>query len=424
MFQFNAHWFRKSLTSRLRTAALFVAVCFSGFSQDASGQTVVVRARWLHTMAGEPIENAAVLLVDGKISAIAKSDQLTIPEGATVIDGEHVTPGLIDVRTSVGLAGILNSPQDQDQLESSSPMQPELRALDAYNSKDDLIEWIRGFGVTTVHTGHGPGELISGQTIIVKLTGNTVEDGLIQDGPVVVCTLSEGAKKTGKGSPGTRGKMMAMLRTELIAAQRYIEKINAAQAKPDSDPVARDLKLETMAAVLRGEKALMISADREQDISSALRLAKEFGFRLWLESASESYLLLDQIKQANVPILLHPSMARSTSDRQSLSFSTAAKLKQAGILFAIEGGFESYVPKARVVLFEAAIAAANGLDREAALASITIEAAKILGIQARVGSLEIGKDADVAVYDGDPFEYTSHCTHTIINGQVVHSEPR
>ena len=117
-------------------------------------------------------------------------------------------------------------------------------------------------------------------------------------------------------------------------------------------------------------------------------------------------------------------MARSTSDRQSLSFSTAAKLKQAGIPFAIEGVFESYVPKARVVLFEAAIAAANGLDREAALAAITIEAAKILGIQARVGSLEIGKDADVAVYDGDPFEYTSHCTHTIINGQVVHSEPR
>ena len=179
-----------------------------------------------------------------------------------------------------------------------------------------------------------------------------------------------------------------------------------------------------MSTVLRGEKALIISADREQDISSALRLAKEFGFRLWLESASESFLLLDQIKQANVPVLLHPSMARSTSDRQSLSFSTAAKLKQAGIPFAIEGGFESYVPKARVVLFEAAIAAANGLDREAALAAITIDAAKILGIQARVGSLEIGKDADVAVYDGDPFEYTSHCTHTIINGQVVHSEPR
>jgi imidazolonepropionase-like amidohydrolase len=117
-------------------------------------------------------------------------------------------------------------------------------------------------------------------------------------------------------------------------------------------------------------------------------------------------------------------MSRSSGDKTSLSFATAAKLHAAGIPFAIEGGFEAYVPKARVVLFEAGIAAANGLDREAALASITISAAKILGIDKRVGSIEIGKDADIAVYDGDPLEYTTHCTHTIINGQVVHAEPR
>ena len=132
--------------------------------------------------------------------------------------------------------------------------------------------------------------------------------------------------------------------------------------------------------------------------------------------------VIEQIKAAAVPVILHPTMFRSTGEKENLSMETAAKLHEAGIPIALQSSFESYVPKTRVVLFEAAIAASNGLKFEDALATITIDAAKILGIEKRVGSIEVGKDADVALYDGDPFEYTSHCVGTIIDGRVVSND--
>ena len=168
----------------------------------------------------------------------------------------------------------------------------------------------------------------------------------------------------------------------------------------------------------------MITADRAQDIASALRLAQEFELLIWLDGAAEAYTLIDEIKQAGVPVIVHPTMQRATGQRENLSFETAAKLVSAGIPVALQSGYESYVPKTRVVLFEAAMAAANGLTFEQALASITIDAAKLLGVADRVGSLEVGKDGDVALFDGDPFEYTSHCVGVVINGEVVSRERR
>jgi imidazolonepropionase-like amidohydrolase len=355
---------------------------------------------------------------------------------------------LIDARSTVGLSGILNTPEDSDQLERSAPIQPELRAIDAYNATDPLIEWIRSFGVTTVHTGHAPGELISGQTLIAKTRGGTVEEAVIVPAKAIAATLGAAAQKEGGKSPGTRGKSVAMLRGELIKAREYLdkqrraeeaaakagaaEKEKVAESKADdkgkadaakpaapSDPPPRDLRLEALASVLKGELPLMIAADRSLDIASALRLAKEFNIRLWLDGASESYLLIDDIKAAGVPVISHPPMQRSIGERENVSMETAAKLVHAGIPVGLQSGFEAYVPKTRVVLFEAAIAAGNGLTFDEALRTITIDAAKILGIDGRVGSLEVGKDGDVALYDGDPFEYTTHCTGCVIEGVVV-----
>lgn len=164
---------------------------------------------------------------------------------------------------------------------------------------------------------------------------------------------------------------------------------------------------------------MLITAHKAQDIANALRLAKEFDLKIILDGAAESYLLIDEIKAAGVPVILHPTMMRAYGEMENMSFETASKLHKAGIPIAIQSGFEGYVPKTRVVLFEAAVTAANGQTFEEALASITIDAAKILGIAKRVGSLEVGKDADVALYDGDPFEYTTHCTGTIINGKLA-----
>ena len=404
-----------------------LVLCFL-VSSPVWGQTLVVKAKQIHTVSGKTITNGAVVCVDGKIASIGEIASVAIPEGAKVIQAEVVTPGLIDVRSSVGLSGILNVDHDSDHLESSVPLQPELRAIDAYNPREELIEYVRGFGVTTVHTGHAPGELISGQTMIAKTRGGTVQDALIIDGKAVCATLAESSKKSGKQSPGTRGKQMAMLRALLIEASEYRVKLSKpskeSESKDEDSKVARNLKLEAMVDVLEGKKALLITADRAQDIASALRLGEEFGIRVWLDSAAEAYQLIPQIKKAGVPVLLHPSMARASGDRENMTFRSASMLKENGIPFAIESGFEAYVPKVRIVLFEAALATAHGLSKEAALESITLSAAKILGIHDRVGSIDVGKDADLALYDGDPLEYTTHCIGVVIDGVSYPGESR
>jgi imidazolonepropionase-like amidohydrolase len=385
-------------------------------------QDLVVYGERVYTMAGPAIANGVVVIRDGKIAAVGKAAAVDVPKNVDVLRAKIVTPGLIDAHTTVGVAGMLNQDEDQDQLESSAPVQPALRAIDAYNGRDELVAWVRGFGVTTLHTGHAPGELISGQTMVVKTGGKIVERSVLVAERAIACTLASSAQKSGSASPGTRGKMMAMLRAELLKAQEYQRKLEAAQ--DPADRPGRDLNLEALAQVLQGRLALMITAERAQDISNALRLQREFKITVWLDGASEAYLVLDEIKKARAPVILHPTMARAVGDRENLSFETAAQLKEAKIPFVLQSGYESYVPKTRVVLFEAAWAAANGLSREAALASITLGPARLLGIADRVGSLEPGKDGDVALYDGDPFEYTTHCVGVVIEGEIVSAERR
>ncbi len=393
-----------------------LALALAPLAPGATAQ-VAVRGGVIHTMAGPPIEDGVVLLRDGKIAKIGPRDAVQIPAGFEVLEAAVVTPGLVDARSVVGVAGYYNQKKgDQDQHEDSAAVQPELRALDAYNPREALVHWVRGFGVTTVQTGHAPRELVPGQLFIVKTRSTTADDAAVRPFSGVAATLSNAAKRSDKSSPGTRAKMMSMLRSKLIEAQEYAAARKAADA--DSPP-ARDLALEAMCAVLDGDVPMIVTAHRAQDIASALRLAREFRFRLVLDGASEAYLLLDELAAARIPVILHPTMKRASGDAENLSFETAARLSEAGIPFAIKSGYESYVPKTRVILFEAAVAASHGLGFEGALRSVTIDAARILGVEDRVGSLEVGKDGDLALYDGDPFEYTTHCVGTVIEGAVV-----
>jgi imidazolonepropionase-like amidohydrolase len=206
-----------------------------------------------------------------------------------------------------------------------------------------------------------------------------------------------------------------MLRAELIKAQEYAKK---RAAKDESKRPGRDLKVETLLRALTGVQPLLITANRQQDIISALRIAKEFNLKIVLDGCADAPMVLDQIKASGFSVIVHPTMQRSYEDMENLSVETAGKLHAAGIPIALQSSYEAYVPKTRVVLFEAAIAAAHGLNFEAALASITSGAATLLGIADRTGSLVPGKDADLALYDGDPFEYTSHCTGTIVGGMI------
>lgn len=393
---------------------------------------LAILAETLHTAAGAPIKEGLVLVGrDGKIGYVGPAKDVAYTADHRVVHAKVVTPGLIDARATVGLSGLLNQPHDQDMLERSAAVQPELRALDAYNAQDPLVAWVRGFGVTTVNTGHAPGTLVSGQTMIVKTLGRESDEDVINPAAMTAVSLGNaalnradgpgsggGAAAGGPKSPGTRAKAVAMLRAELIKAQEYAKKRDA---KDEAKRPGRDLKAETFLRALDGSQPLLIHADKQLDLLAALRLAKEFNLKIVLDGAADAHLVLDQIKASGFPVILHPTMARANEDAENLAMDTAAKLRAAGIPFAIQSGYESYVPKTRVVLFEAAVAAGKGLGFDAALASVTIDAAKILGIADRTGSLEKGKDADLALYDGDPFEYASHCFGTVIDGRLFES---
>ena len=402
---------RRIRSLRLTTIAAALTVSIASTSSTAYAQ-VAVRGETVHTMAGAAIRDGVVLVGrDGKIERVGPAAQVAIPQGYRVLTARVVTPGLVDAHSVVGLAGMLNQPHDQDQLDKTEAIQPELRAIDAYNAREGLVEWLRGYGVTTIHTGHGPGALASGQTMVVKTRGDDVAEALVDDATMVAFTLGPSVAGNYR-TPGTRSRGVAMLRAELIKAREYM-------AKPAGERNQRDLGLEAMGRVLSGELPALVTAQGATEILAAIRLAQEFGFKLVLDGAADSYLVIDEIRRANVPVILHPTMVRLGGETENATLETARKLREAGITVALQSGFEGYVPKTRVVLFEAALAAANGLSFEDALRTITIDAARVIGQDRRVGSLEPGKDGDLALFDGDPFEYTTHVCGVVIEGQVV-----
>jgi imidazolonepropionase-like amidohydrolase len=402
------------------SGGLLIVLCLTAVLLSQSVAQVAVRGDTIYTMAGKPIVNGVILLKGNRIEKIGAAGSVTIPDGYRILSGKVVTPGLIDAHSVVGLSGIFNTPHDQMQLERSEPMQPELRAIDAYNPREPLVEYLRSFGITTVHTGHAPGALASGTTIVVKTVGGTVNEALLDGTGMVAFTLGESVLNNYK-TPGTAAKAVAIIRNEFLKAQDYAKRKSAKD--PDKRP-APDLRMEMLVRVLRGEVRVLFTAQTATSIMTVLRLKAEFGFALVLDGAAEAPLVIEEIKKAGVPVIVHPTMGRASGDMKSLCMETAALLKRVGIPFAIQSGYESYVPKTRVVLFEAAIAASNGLTREEALATITIDAARIIGVEKRVGSLEVGKDADLVVFDGDPLEYTSHACAVIVSGQVTNETCR
>ncbi len=381
---------------------------------------VAVRGEVVHTVSGEPIRDGVVLVgADGRITAVGPAASTPIPEGYRVLSGAVVTPGLVDGRSVVGLAGPLGHAHDQDQIETSNAIQPELRAFDAYNARDLLVEWVRLHGVTTVHTGHAPGALMSGQTMVVKTRGSHVGEAVVDSVTMVAMTLGPEVAQNFSGRPGTRSRGMAMVRQEFIRAQEYARRrANAGEGTPP----ARDLKLEILSRVLDGEVRALITAHRVPEILAALRLREEFGLDMVLDGGAESYVLTDVIREAGIPVILHPPMARHQGAMADATFETARILVDAGIPVTIQSGYEPYVPKTRVLTFEAGPLVAYGFTMEEALRLVTLDAARILRLDHRVGSLEVGKDGDVVIFDGDPMEYTTRVCGVVIDGEVVSSE--
>jgi len=380
----------------------------------AHSQTAI-KAEIIYTVSGATIKNGVVLVKDGKIEKVGSAKEISIPKNYAVVSSKVVTPGFIDARSVVGLSGALNIPTDQDQLEKSSPIQPELRAIDAYNPEEKLVGYVRDFGVTTMHTGHGIGALVSGQTMVVKTKPGKIDEVTLV--PMEMLAMTIGSSVEGNfTSPGTKAKQIAMIRSELLKAQAYMQKQND---KDTSKRPAIDLKYEALSKLLKGEVKALITVNSSNDIMNAIRLAKEFKFKLVIDGAAEAYRMIDEIKACKAEVILHSTMARNAGDMVNMTRESAAILTAANIQVSIETGYEGYVPKTHVLLFEAALAVTYGLPYEEGLKSITLNPAKLLGIDKRVGSIEQGKDADLVLFDGDPFEYLTKISKVMIDGQWV-----
>ncbi|MEQ1644418.1 MAG: amidohydrolase, partial [Pyrinomonadaceae bacterium] len=254
-----------------------LCLCVSAVSISAQ---IAVKGDTVYTMAGEPIINGVVLINDGKITAVGPAASISIPANYRVISAKVVTPGLIDAHTVIGLNGYLNQPHDQMALDGGASFQPELRATDSYNAEEKLIEVVRQYGVTTIHTGHQPGSLASGQTMIAKTVGKNVDEATIVPTAMIAVTLGPSANASGR-SPGTRAKQVSMLRAELIKAQEN----DAKTEKP------KDLRSQIMARVIKREIPLLVTAEAAQDIMTALRVAKEFNIKIVLDGAADGHML-------------------------------------------------------------------------------------------------------------------------------------
>ena len=381
----------------------------------ALGAELVVHGQQVLPVDGPPIEDGVVVVRDGRIVAVGKHGEIELPAGATELSGAVVTPGLVDGLSVVGLSGVLNRDPDQDHEEPGLAVAPELRALDAYDPYEPLVGWLRGFGVTTVQTGPSPGAPVGGRTLIAHtLSAPADAVAMVPDGMLVV-TLGEPAK----AFPGAHTRMgaAAQVRQAFASAREYRERRRLPLA--DRSPV--DLGLDALVDALERRRRVVFVAEQADDLATALRIAEEYGLDAVLAGAAEGWLVRDAIAAAGVPVLVGPTMSRtwSTTETVNASFANAGLLADAGVPIALMSGYEGYVPKVRVVLFEAQVAAREGLGAERALRAITLGPAEVLGVADRVGSLTPGKQADLVVFDGDPLEYTSHACAVVIGGEIV-----
>lgn len=404
----------------MKRAALFFALLVVALANvTASAQPLVIHVQQLRTGTGETVPNARVVIESGRITAVGSAGTVRLPAGARELSGWVATPGFIDAHTSAGLSGLRNVAAVLDQDEQTDPNQSALRAIDAFDPRDPLLRFLLEHGVTTLQTGPGPANAIGGQAGIFRTHGRSADEMVVRFPSAMIFNLGEIPKATYRETRGSATRMgtAALIRAQLLAGRHYAEQTNGLFGGGPDEP---DLGLEAMGRVAAGRLPALFSARRADDILTALRITREFALKAAIGDATEAYLVLPELRQAAVPVFVGPVMERvSTPETENASYENAAMLVEAGIPIALRSGFESYVPKNRVLLFEAAIAAANGLGSEAALRAITLAPAELLGIADDYGSIETGKVADLVLFDGDPFEYTSHVTAVVAGGAVV-----
>lgn len=377
------------------------------------------------TMAG-PAFVGDVAIENGKIVAVGQSLSYSDAEVRDVT-GMTVMPGIVDPHCHIGMWEDAMGFEGADGNECTNPITPELRAIDAINPYDRCFEEAAAGGVTTCVTGPGSANVIGGQFVAIKTYGDSVEDMVLRFPVAVKAAFGENPKRVYNGknqTPSTRMATAALMRKALIEAQEYNEKLERGKADPEKMP-ERNLGKEILARVIRRELPMKIHAHRADDILTAIRICREFKLRYTLDHCTEGYLITDKLKEALSEdcegIIVGPLLTdRSKIELKNLSFKAPKVLEQAGIEYAMMTDHpvtpEQYLPICT------AVAVREGASEEGALKAITINAARITGIADRVGSIEVGKDADIAVFSGHPFDFRSRCVLTLVNGKVAHEE--
>ena len=383
---------------------------------------LLIKNGTIKTMAGPDIENGQILVDGGKIIAIGQD--LVVPEDAEVFDaaGCLVTPGLIDGHTHIGMHEESVRWEGNDTNEYSSPLTPEVRAIDGLNPRDEAFDLALAGGVTTAVTGPGSANVVGGTFAAIKLKGDCIDDMIIKQPVAMKIAFGENPKgaygQQGKKAPYTRMAVASMLRGILAKTKQYDEEIRAAEADPEKKR-PYDFQLEAMLPVIRKKIPLKAHAHRADDILTALRIAKEFDVDITLDHVTEGHLIVDKLAEAGKHLLVGPSLGnKSKFELKEKSFATPGILNNAGMPVCIITD-APVIPLQHLPLC-AGLAVKEGLKEEEAWKAITINPAKVAGIDNRVGSLEVGKDADIAVFSGNPLrDIQAKAVQVFVNGEGV-----
>jgi imidazolonepropionase-like amidohydrolase len=390
----------------------------------ANAQTVAITGGTVYPVSGPAIQNGTVLIRDGKIVAVGAD--VAVPAGAQRIDatGKIVTPGLIDASTQLGLVEIGGEPSTRDaNARGTDAVAASFRSWDGLNSESVLWAPARNEGVTSVVVAPGGG-LIAGQAAMVDLVNGAAAQ-MIRRSPVAMVAQVEDPRDA---QTGARGELMSKLRTLLEDVKFYQAHRSDYDRSASRSLTATRADLEAMVPVVQGKLPLAIAADRVDDIEAALRLAKEFNLKIMIVGGAEAWLAANDLAAAHVPVITGamnniPTSFGTLNQRQE----NLAILSKAGVEVAIignsgEGDEELF--NVRNVKYEAGNAVSYGMTHDAALRAVTLTPAELFGVADHVGSLQPGRDANVVVWSGDPFEFSTRVEHVYIHGQEVMAPSR
>ena len=378
------------------------------------------------TMAGGDIQDGCIRIAEGKIAEIGRRDQMAFHpapnERVIRVPGSLIMPGLIEAHCHMGITEEKKGTEGDDCNETVDPVTPWLRAVDAVNSMDAAFDDAVRAGITSAMIGPGSSNVVGGQFAFLKTRGRRVDDLVVKAPAAMKVALGENPKVnySGQGkSPSTRMAIAGMLREELTKASAYADRKE--RAADSGEDFQEDFRMECWLPVLRREIPLKAHVHRVDDIFTAVRIAREFGLKMTLDHCSEGHMIAEELAAGGFPAIVGPDLAsRNKIEVQNMAFKTVGVLNRAGVMTAVTT--DHPVSLIQSLPLCAGLAVKSGLDLEEGYRAITIHPAIICGVADRVGSLEVGKDADIAIFTGNPMEVFSRTLYTIIDGEVVYEE--